>query len=156
MCRLQTFPDGLSIACGRTEMQRQLGNAVPSLLAEILAREIRAQLLDRPLKAPLKLLPPRSEKVPPRERLAPLPAKYRKFIGKHEAHPGEGTLSIGTYKPPGLVPYAISRAAGDRVPRHPETSGDLSDRLARRQHEAAALSWPMSSARLPARTSAHD
>ena len=40
MCRLQTFPDGLSIGCGRTEMQRQLGNAVPSLIAEILAREI--------------------------------------------------------------------------------------------------------------------
>jgi DNA (cytosine-5)-methyltransferase 1 len=90
MCRLQTFPDGLSIACGRTEMQRQLGNAVPSLIAEILAREIRAQLLDRPTKKPLKLLPPRRAKVPPPERVRPLPAKYRKYIGEHEAHPGEG------------------------------------------------------------------
>ena len=51
MCRIQTFPDGLSIDCGRTEMQRQLGNAVPSLIAEILAREIRTQLLDRPIKS---------------------------------------------------------------------------------------------------------
>jgi hypothetical protein len=48
LCRLQTFPDGLSLVCGRTEMQRMLGNAVPSLIAEILAREIRRQLLDTP------------------------------------------------------------------------------------------------------------
>ncbi|MGO9684085.1 MAG: DNA cytosine methyltransferase [Beijerinckiaceae bacterium] len=90
MCRLQTFPDGLSISCGRTEMQRQLGNAVPSLIAEILAREIRAQLLDSPIKTKLKLLPPKRDPVPPPEKVARLPAKYKKYIGEHEAHPGEG------------------------------------------------------------------
>jgi DNA (cytosine-5)-methyltransferase 1 len=90
MCRLQTFPDGLSIECGRTEMQRQLGNAVPSLIAEIFAREIRTQLLGCPLKSPLKLLPPRSLDVPPAEKLARLPTKYRQYIGIHEPHPGEG------------------------------------------------------------------
>ena len=37
--RLQTFPDDLKLDCARTEMQRMLGNAVPSLIAEILARE---------------------------------------------------------------------------------------------------------------------
>jgi DNA (cytosine-5)-methyltransferase 1 len=71
-------------------MQRQLGNAVPSLIAEILAREIRAQLLDCPIKTPLKLLPPKRENVPPPEKVTALPAKYRKFIGEHAAHPGEG------------------------------------------------------------------
>jgi DNA (cytosine-5)-methyltransferase 1 len=90
MCRIQTFPDGLSIGCGRTEMQRQLGNAVPSLIAEILAREIRRQLFRSPLNSRLKLLPPRRENVPPPERLAPLPSKYRAYIGKHAAHPGTG------------------------------------------------------------------
>lgn len=90
MCRIQTFPDGLSIECGRTEMQRQLGNAVPSLIAEILAREIRAQLLDCPIKTKLNLLPPRREPIPAPEKLARLPAKYRKYIGDHEPHPGEG------------------------------------------------------------------
>ena len=90
MCRLQTFPDGLSIECGRTEMQRQLGNAVPSLIAEIFAREIRAQLLDCPLRTPLRLLPPRRLDVPAPEKLAKLPSKYRQYIGDHEAHPGEG------------------------------------------------------------------
>ncbi len=90
LCRLQTFPDGLKISCGRTEMQRQLGNAVPSSIAEVLAREVRAQLLDSALQAPLLLQPVRRDLVPPAERLAPLPAKYRALIGSHEAHPGTG------------------------------------------------------------------
>jgi len=90
LCRLQTFPDGLMIDCGRTEMQRMLGNAVPSLIAEILAREIRTQLLDAPIKGPLHLLPPRRTPVPPAERVLPLPEKYKSLIGDHAAHPGEG------------------------------------------------------------------
>jgi DNA (cytosine-5)-methyltransferase 1 len=90
LCRIQTFPDGLEVACGRTEMQRQLGNAVPSLVAEVLAREIRAQLLDAPLKKPLQLLPPHRAVVPAAEKLKPLPAKYRAYLGVHKAHPGEG------------------------------------------------------------------
>ncbi|TAK48145.1 MAG: DNA (cytosine-5-)-methyltransferase [Xanthobacteraceae bacterium] len=90
MCRLQTFPDGLSIACGRTEMQRQLGNAVPSLMGEVLAREIRKQLLGKPMTTPLRLLRPKQEVIPASEKVAPLPSQYRFLIGKHEAHPGTG------------------------------------------------------------------
>jgi DNA (cytosine-5)-methyltransferase 1 len=56
-------------------MQRQLGNAVPSLIAEILAREIRAQFFDSPLKTKLSLLPPKRDPVPPPETIARLPAK---------------------------------------------------------------------------------
>lgn len=90
LCRIQTFPDGLSIDCGRTEMQRQLGNAVPSLIAEILAREIRIQLLDKPGRGRLKLLPPKLEPVPPSAPHAKLPAKYRPLIKDHADHPGTG------------------------------------------------------------------
>lgn len=90
LCRLQTFPDGLQLDCGRTEMQRMLGNAVPSLVAEVLAREIRAQLLDAPESGPLQLLPPRRRPVPAPQTLAPLAEKYRQFIGQHEPHPGTG------------------------------------------------------------------
>src|SRR5437870_1610640 len=40
--RLQTFPDALDYGqCKRAEIQRLIGNAVPSALAEVLAREIR-------------------------------------------------------------------------------------------------------------------
>jgi DNA (cytosine-5)-methyltransferase 1 len=90
LCRLQTFPDGLKLDCGRTEMQRMLGNAVPSLIGEILAREIRSQFFDAPLDQPLHLLPPRRKRTPPPGEVAPVPKKYRAYIGKHEAHPGTG------------------------------------------------------------------
>lgn len=90
LCRLQTFPDGLTIECGRTEMQRMVGNAVPSLMAEVLAREIRSQLLDAPAGSQLTLLPPRRRDVPPAEPTAPLPKKYAHLIGDHADHPGTG------------------------------------------------------------------
>ena len=56
--RIQTFPDDYALHGSRTEVQRQVGNAVPALLAEVLGREIRAQLLGVPCKQKLKLLPP--------------------------------------------------------------------------------------------------
>ena len=91
MCRLQTFPDDLQFQCGRTDIQKMLGNAVPSLLAEVLAREIRHQLLDDYEElGPLKLLPPARRPIPPREGPPPLPAKYRHLVGEHADHPGEG------------------------------------------------------------------
>lgn len=90
LARIQTFPDGLLMDSGRTEMQRMLGNAVPSLMAEVLAREIRKQLLDSPIIGKTSLMPPRRRAVPPPERLAPLPAQYRVLIGEHEEHKGTG------------------------------------------------------------------
>ena len=53
-------------------------------------REIRSQLLDAPLQTSFKLLPSKRINVPSSEKLAPLPPKYRKHIGNHQAHPGEG------------------------------------------------------------------
>jgi hypothetical protein len=67
-----------------------LRNAVSSLIAEILALEIRKQLLDKPKRRNLCLLPPRRASVPPPERLKPLPKKYKELIGDHPDHPGEG------------------------------------------------------------------
>ena len=94
MCRLQTFPDDLTFDCGRTDVQRMLGNAVPSALAEVLAREIRRQLLGDhgDLGQPL-LIPPVRRPVPETEPLAPVPAQYRKMVGDHPDHPGEGRRS---------------------------------------------------------------
>lgn len=91
LCRLQTFPDGLRFDCGRTDVQRMLGNAVPSLVAETLAREIRRQLLGHKVtgREPM-LLPPFRGKVPPPETPTPLPQKYKRLIGTHTAHPGTG------------------------------------------------------------------
>lgn len=89
LCRIQTFPDDLILDCGRTEMQRMMGNAVPSLVAEIIAREVRRQLLGAPVKGKLNLLPPHRPLVAP-ERVTAVPHKYRDLIGDHAPHPGEG------------------------------------------------------------------
>jgi len=89
--RLQTFPDDVAIAGSRTSVQRQVGNAVPSLLAEVIAREIRTQLLGHSaLRTNLQLLPPDRSPAPAPEPIEPVADKYAKLIGHHPAHPGTG------------------------------------------------------------------
>ena len=90
LCRLQTFPDGLKFSCGRTDIQKLVGNAVPSLMAEVLAREIRAQLLDQPSRARPKLMPPLRGVPPAPEKVLPVGKRFRALIGDHAPHPGTG------------------------------------------------------------------
>lgn len=91
LCRLQTIPDSVEIVGGRTSAQRQIGNAVPSLLGEVLAREICVQLLrsELPSTAP-RLLPMRARETPPSESIAEVPARFLDLLGRHEPHPGTG------------------------------------------------------------------
>ena len=91
LCRLQTFPGHLKFDCTRNAVQHMLGNAVPSLVAEVIAREIRAQLLGQPItKKKLQLLPPRRESTPRPEGVAKVPSVYHSLVGDHADHPGEG------------------------------------------------------------------
>jgi DNA (cytosine-5)-methyltransferase 1 len=90
MARLQTFPDGLNYVGNRLSVQRQLGNAVPSLLAEILAREIAYQVLGAHLGGPLKFAVRQKRPVPPANPLEPVPSRYLAHLGDHPEHPGEG------------------------------------------------------------------
>lgn len=91
LSRLQTFPDDVNIVGGRGSAQKQLGNAVPSLLAEVVGRAIRNQLLDSPVgELPLRLLPPRRAPIPPPEPVAAVPKRYHDLAGEHSAHPGTG------------------------------------------------------------------
>jgi len=98
LSRIQTLPDDLKIICGRTEMQRMLGNAVPALIAEVLAREIRRQLLDKPARGPLKLLPRRRTDVPPPIKLAAVPKEFMTLAGDHAPHPGTGKGRVATLR----------------------------------------------------------
>lgn len=91
MCRLQTFPKGLRFDCSNRDVQRMVGNAVPSLLAEVLAWEIRKQLLGtRSRSARYKLMPRRSKRTPPPELCRKVPRKYLQLRGDHKEHPGTG------------------------------------------------------------------
>ncbi len=91
LCRLQTFPDDVHVYGNRMSAQRQIGNAVPSLLAEVLAREIKTQLLGyRRSGEPLRLMPPDRSPAPPPERIRTVPTEYRNLVGRHKAHPGTG------------------------------------------------------------------
>lgn len=94
MCRLQTFPDGIQFNCGRTEIQRMIGNAVPSLLTEILGREIKEQFLRGSTTGPLTLLPPKRNHVPQPKPVEPLAEKYYELIGDYADHPGTRKKSI--------------------------------------------------------------
>lgn len=90
LCRLQTVPDDYRILGSLQAVQRQLGNAVPSALGEVLARAIRRQLLGD-LVAPEATLVPAPKGAPPApEPLQPVPAKFRHLAGDHEPHPGTG------------------------------------------------------------------
>ncbi|WP_316195545.1 MULTISPECIES: DNA cytosine methyltransferase [unclassified Bradyrhizobium] len=90
MARLQTFPN-IQIAGSYADAQRQLGNAVPSLLAEVLARAISSQLLGRALKGrpTLAIQPSPKPPIGP-QKVAKVPETYLALRGDHDAHPGTG------------------------------------------------------------------
>jgi DNA (cytosine-5)-methyltransferase 1 len=92
LMRLQTFPAGYRLSGDLRAAQRQVGNAVPSALAEKLALEIRRQLLGESelSSRSLTLLPPRRGPAPPPEPIARVPRKYLALRGVHEPHPGPG------------------------------------------------------------------
>lgn len=90
MARLQTFPRDLTYVGGRTSVQKQLGNAVPSLMAEVLAREIAEQFFAAEYEDEPQLAIERQPSIPDPEPVEPVPEKYHDRIGDHEEHPGEG------------------------------------------------------------------
>jgi DNA (cytosine-5)-methyltransferase 1 len=91
MMRLQTFPAGYRITGTHRSAQRQLGNAVPSALAERLGLEIRRQFFgEQDAPAELTLLPERRSSIPAPQPVTAVPAKYHALIGEHKPHPGTG------------------------------------------------------------------
>lgn len=91
LARLQTFPDSLAFQSSRSINQRMLGNAVPSLLAEVVAREISTQLLGRPAyEGAPTLLPPVRPGLPMPELTRPVSRPYLALVADHADHPGTG------------------------------------------------------------------
>jgi DNA (cytosine-5)-methyltransferase 1 len=91
MARLQSFPDAYEITGSLSDAQRQLGNAVPCLLAEVLARAVREQFFDlRNPKCPTLSMKYANKPLPKPARPRPVPPEFSRLLGVHLAHPGTG------------------------------------------------------------------
>lgn len=90
MGRLQSFPDDLDYGALRlSDAQRLIGNAVPSLLAETIAREM-SFMLGRKLDTSRQLLRAASLAPPAQERTKRVPAAFLSLASTdHAEHPGE-------------------------------------------------------------------
>ncbi len=92
LCRLQTIPDDFEVQGSLGSVQRQVGNAVPSALAEMLGLAIRRRLLGDISLSMLTptLLPEHQGRIPPPETPADVPRKFFHLKGSHTPHPGTG------------------------------------------------------------------
>ena len=105
LARLQTFPDDVEVTGSLREVQRQIGNAVPSLLTEVVGRAIRDQLLGHePSDEHFRLIPPVRTPVPDAEEVPTLlPEKYQNQVGEHSSHPGTGLGRRASRRPNGVA-----------------------------------------------------
>lgn len=90
MARLQTFPAGYTIRGDRRSGHRQIGNAVPCAIGELLGLEIRRQLLGERVRRNLRLIPSPREGCPAPARRAKVPQRYLALRASHPEHPGTG------------------------------------------------------------------
>ncbi|MBB2696127.1 UNVERIFIED_ORG: DNA (cytosine-5)-methyltransferase 1 [Rhizobium esperanzae] len=91
LCRLQTFPDFIRFDCTRADVQRLVGNAVPSALAERLGNDIARQFFGRrsPASKP-RLVPVAQDVVPAAVAPKAVPQKFLHLAGSDSEHPGTG------------------------------------------------------------------
>jgi DNA (cytosine-5)-methyltransferase 1 len=90
MCRLQTFPREYAIFGSRRSAHRQVGNAVPSAIGELLGLALRRQLCGDRVRQNLRLLPERAPECPLPERASRVPRQYLDLRAEHREHPGTG------------------------------------------------------------------
>jgi DNA (cytosine-5)-methyltransferase 1 len=92
LAAIQTFPHDYEVTGTRIEAHKQIGNAVPSALAELLGLKMRARYFgeNEQENAMLSLLPTKLTSTPKAKKPAPVPEKYLQYIGEHLAHPGTG------------------------------------------------------------------
>lgn len=92
LARIQTFPDSYVIQGTRRHAHHQLGNAVPSALAEILGHEIRKQFLGHSYSeiGPRKLVQNKNPVTPKAHPHLSVKDKYLKLLNTDTAHPGTG------------------------------------------------------------------
>jgi len=90
MLRLQSFPVCWQVCGSLKDRVRQVGNATPPLLAEVIGRAIGDQALNLKYETPPRLRIPRKRSIPVPEMVHPIPRRYRSLQGDHAPHPGPG------------------------------------------------------------------
>jgi DNA (cytosine-5)-methyltransferase 1 len=90
LARLQCFPPDWVLKGGDTSARRQIGNAVPPPIGELLGLEIRRQLLGEQPDVLPPLIPELRDDCPPPEPTQRVPHRYLELRGQQEDHPGAG------------------------------------------------------------------
>ncbi len=89
LCRLQSFPPEFKISGQRVSAYRQVGNAVPGAIGQLLGYEIRKQFLDENVDFRLSWIP-KKRPLPPPEKVEAVPREFNYLRGRHADHPGAG------------------------------------------------------------------
>lgn len=89
LAAIQTFPASYRFAGDRSSRQRQIGNAVPPLLAEHIGRSVMAAL-GKDVPARLRFSIKRNTVRPSVPAPVEIPAAFQKLVGVHSDHPGSG------------------------------------------------------------------
>lgn len=91
LCALQTFPSDYKILGDNRSAHKQVGNAVPSALVELLGLEIRRQFFGQRVRRAPKLLPERRDPIPVPEPVSKtIPRLLRREIKVYAPHGGTG------------------------------------------------------------------
>jgi len=89
LAALQTFPSDYVFVGNRSSRQRQIGNAVPPLLAERVGRALIVRL-GGGVTATVRFELTKADRAPELAAPTPVPPKYWRYIGTHVDHPGAG------------------------------------------------------------------
>jgi hypothetical protein len=87
---LQTFPVDVRVAGEYRSALRQIGNAVPSAIGEMLGLEIRRQFFGARVRRKLRLIPAKRADKPRAYARKPVPTEYKRLALNPADHPGKG------------------------------------------------------------------
>jgi len=90
LLRLQSFPHRWKVIGTHIRQVRQVGNATPPLLAEILGRALATQLHGTEWGLRPRLTIPRRRAIPPSLAPTPIPRRFHALVGRKKPHPGPG------------------------------------------------------------------